>query len=113
MFFAEPKPEWCYFYAKAGLANQQGDFETSARLGDEVFASGFKPEDAREWLVFVEAYAMNGEFDQAVKASNSALEMDEKTLKAVCTVWEQIQAKAPAGSENAINSARLKLGCNP
>ncbi|MBK6792247.1 MAG: hypothetical protein IPG80_06830 [Anaerolineales bacterium] len=113
MFFAEPKPEWCYFYAKAGLANQQGDFETSARLGDEVFASGFKPEDAREWLVFVEAYAMNGEFDQASKASESALEMDEKTLKAVCTVWEQIQAKAPAGSENAINSARLKLGCNP
>ncbi|MBI3168113.1 MAG: hypothetical protein HYZ22_06530, partial [Chloroflexi bacterium] len=113
MFFPEPQPNWCYYFTKAELSNQRGDYQTAAGLGDEAIASGFKPEDPREWTVFIEAYAMNGQIDKAVEASHSALEMEEKTLKAVCTVWEQAQAQGPEGSAQGFASARLSLGCNP
>jgi hypothetical protein len=113
MFFAEPKPNWCYFFTKAELANQQNDYETSAKLADEALAANFQPEDAREWLVFVEAYALNGEVDKAVETSKKALAADKKTLKAVCTVWVQIQAKGPEGGAEGFKSARLSLDCNP
>ncbi|GAB4572691.1 MAG: hypothetical protein Fur0017_24860 [Anaerolineales bacterium] len=113
MFFPEPERGWCYYFTKAELANQEGDFQTSSKLGDEVLNAKFQPDDPREWLVFVEAYAMSGDIEKAVEASNFALKADGKTLKAVCKVWEQIQAQSPGGGEKELESARLSLGCNP
>jgi hypothetical protein len=36
MFFPEPEHEWCYFFTKAELAQQQGEFEQVVRLGNEA-----------------------------------------------------------------------------
>jgi hypothetical protein len=112
-FFPEPEHGWCYYFAKAALANQQSDYETSAMLANEALSFKLQPEDPREWLVFVEAYAMSGEIAQAEEISNALLLEDEKALKAVCTVWEQMQAQAPERGAQAVESARLRLGCNP
>lgn len=112
-FFPEPERGWCYYFAKAGLANQQGDYETTSALAKEALTLGLQPEDPYEWLVFVEAYAMNGEIDQAEEISNTVLAEGRKTLKAVCQVWEQVQAQAHEGGAEAVESARLRLGCNP
>ena len=113
MFFPEPAKDWCYYFAMAELYNQWNEYQVSAEFADEALAAKFQPEDPREWIVFIEAYAMNGELDKAVEASNSALKMDKKTLKAVCQTWEQVQAKGPEGSAEGFESARLSLGCNP
>lgn len=112
-FFPEPVQGWCYYFAKAGLANQQGDYETTSALAKEALTQGLQPEDPYEWLVFVEAYAMNGEIAQAEEISNTVLAEGGKTLKAVCQVWEQVQAQAHEGGAEAVESARLRLGCNP
>jgi hypothetical protein len=112
-FFPEPEQGWCYYFAKAGLANQQGDYEATSALAKEAFTLGLQPEDPYEWLVFVEAYAMNGEIAQAEEISNTVLAEGGKTLKAVCQVWEQVQAQAHEGGAEAVESARLRLGCNP
>jgi hypothetical protein len=112
-FFPEPEQGWCYYFAKAGLANQQGDYEATSALAKEAFTLGLQPEDPYEWLVFVEAYAMNGEIAQAEEISNTVLADGGKTLKAVCQVWEQVQAQAHEGGAEAVESARLRLGCNP
>lgn len=112
-FFSKPEHGWCYYFAKAALANQQSDYETASTLAKEAMALGLQPEDPYEWLVFVEAYVMNGETTQAVEISNTVLAEGGKTLKAVCKVWEQIQAQGPAEGAEAVESARLRLGCNP
>lgn len=112
MFFPEPKQGWCYYFTKAELASQQDDYQTAANLGREALDANLKPEDPREWLVFVEANAMNTDFEEAARLSKTALE-SERMLKAVCAVWEQIQAKGPEGGEKEIQSARLSLGCSP
>lgn len=58
IFGDEPHHEWCYYYQKADLARQRGDWEEVARLGDEAQKLGLLPVDAIEWLPFLQAYAL-------------------------------------------------------
>lgn len=113
MFFPKPDASWCFYFTQAELANQRGDYAQATQLGNEAFNAGLSPSDPREWLVFIESYAMHGDLEQALSLSQQALKEDKKTLKAVCTVWEFAQAQGPAGSEQAFESAILSLDCNP
>jgi hypothetical protein len=113
MFFPEPEHEWCYFFTKAELAQQQGEFEQVVRLAEEAMRNGFQPEDLNEWLVFIEAYALTGDLQTAEDLSTRMLEKDARTRRGVCTVWEQIQAKSQGGSEEGIRQALLSFNCNP
>ena len=112
MFFPEPEHGWCYYLAKAEIALSVNDFESAAAFADEAIKPGLSPEDPREWLVYVRSYALSGRFNKAVEISQIVLGSG-KTLKAVCTVWEQIQTRVPAGSAAEVGSAKLSLGCNP
>ena len=49
--------QWCYYYQKADLARQQGDWEAVARLGDEAQKLELHPNDQVEWMPFLQAYA--------------------------------------------------------
>jgi hypothetical protein len=55
IFGDEPTHEWCYYYQKASLARQQGDWQSVAALGDKALAEGFYPSDKIEWLPFMQA----------------------------------------------------------
>lgn len=57
-FGVEPSHGWCYFYQKAALARQMGDWQEAARLGDEALALGFSAGDEIEWMPFLQAYAL-------------------------------------------------------
>lgn len=59
-FGPELPREWCFYYQKADLARQQGDWEEVARLGDEAQGLNFNPNDQVEWMPFVQAYAFLG-----------------------------------------------------
>ncbi len=52
--------EWCYYYQKADLARQQGDWEGVARLGTEAQKLELHPNDQIEWMPFLQAYAFLG-----------------------------------------------------
>jgi len=113
IFFSEPAHEWCYYYTKAGLAQQQGNYEQVVILGDEAMSLGFTPQDQNEWLVFIDGYARAGDLQTAGELSKTALTEDERIRRGVCTVWEQIQAQSGGGSEGQIMEIRGLLNCNP
>jgi hypothetical protein len=113
MFFPEPAHEWCYFFTKAELAQQQGEFEQVIRLAEEAMGNGFQPEDPNEWLVFIEAYALTGNLQTAEDLTMRMLEEDARTRRGVCNVWGRIQAKGQGGSEERIRQALLSFNCNP
>jgi hypothetical protein len=64
IFGAEPAHDWCYYYQKASLARQAGDWQEVARLGDEAQQQNFRPIDWVEWMPFVEAYAYTGQSEK-------------------------------------------------
>jgi hypothetical protein len=61
IFGGEPAHGWCYYYQKASLARQQGDWKSVAALGEKALAEGFYPSDKIEWLPFLQAYTVLGQ----------------------------------------------------
>jgi hypothetical protein len=113
MFFPEPEHDWCYYFAKADLAQQEREYDKVVSLGNEARELGYAPQDPNEWLVFIEAYGLTGAFKTAEELSHAMLEKDARTRRGVCAVWERIQAQGPAGGADQIEKALLSLGCNP
>jgi hypothetical protein len=63
LFGAEPVHGWCYFYQKADLARQLGDWETVTRLEAEAAQRGYEASDPVEWIPFVQARVLRGDAD--------------------------------------------------
>ncbi len=61
LFGPEPAHGWCYYYQKAALARQLGDWQQVAALGEKALAAGFYPFDKIEWLPFLQAYVSLGQ----------------------------------------------------
>jgi hypothetical protein len=95
-FLAEPEHTWCYYFAKAELARQQGDWEQVVALIDEAKTLGYRPEDPFEWLTYIEAQAMMGNIKDARETSHIAYRLDEGLRKGLCEVWKRVQATGNA-----------------
>src|SRR5215207_385308 len=69
-FLSEPEHTWCYYFAKAELAYQHGDWNQVVDLMNEASSLGYEPEDPFEWLAFIEAQAFTGNVERAGNLSN-------------------------------------------
>lgn len=63
LFGEEPPLTWCYYYQRASLARQRGDWAEVVRLGDEAQAKNERPSDRVEWMPIIQAYAYLGRYD--------------------------------------------------
>jgi len=64
IFGAEPPHDWCYYYQKAALARQQGDWEAIHELYQETLKLRLYPNDSVEWMPFLQAYTVLGDLDK-------------------------------------------------
>lgn len=64
VFGPEPPHNWCYFYEKADLARQRGNWDEVISLATEAFDKGLAPGDAIEWMPFLQAYASVGDVNR-------------------------------------------------
>ncbi len=55
IFSSQPETGWCYYFEKADLARQLGNYEEAVSLGEEAIRKGFAPRAASEWLPFLES----------------------------------------------------------
>ena len=81
IFGSEPQHGWCYYYEKASLAAQQGDWKTVVALGDKALGMGLYPSDSIEWMPFLQAYVKLGERSRihpliSILGANSFLKME-------------------------------------
>jgi hypothetical protein len=83
---------WCFYYQKASLAVQNHNWEEAVRLGDLALKGNEYPNDASERLPFIEAYAMQGDWEKAKKYSNITIEVSELYRPMVCRLWERINS---------------------
>jgi len=64
IFGPEPKHTWCYYYQKAELARQRGDWLSVIALVEEALNKGYRPNDAVEWMPILQAYVATGQIDK-------------------------------------------------
>ena len=67
VFGAEPAHDWCFYYQKASLARQTGDWEEIGRLYDETVAKNLHAADKSEVFPFLEGLVNSGRYDDARK----------------------------------------------
>jgi hypothetical protein len=101
-FLPEPANTWCYYFAKAELARQQGDWDQVIDLIDEATSLGYEPEDPFEWLTYIEAQALTGNLEAARERSVDVFRQENRTRKGLCELWKRVQTAAPAAGEEAV-----------
>jgi hypothetical protein len=90
LFGAEPAHSWCYYYEKADLARQQGDWNQVAKFGDEAFAASYLPNDPSEYLPFIEAYARTNRMNDAKQLTLSTADAMPILDPALCGLWQRV-----------------------
>jgi len=116
IFNPEPPHEWCFYFEKADLARQQGDWDEIAELGSRAFNLGDHPNDPMERLVFVEGYAHAGDWKQALQLSEEAYHVAPNHLgPLLCSLWNRINgdtADSPEKQE-AMEEVQRQFNCAP
>ncbi|MGE5251244.1 MAG: hypothetical protein ACM3QS_13645 [Bacteroidota bacterium] len=111
-FDREPAHTWCFYYEKSELARQKGDWEQILHLEEEARSLGYVPEEALEWLPFIEAHARLGDIQSAARLSREAIKAQARARKGVCAVWERVQQAAPSQS-TAASEMLEEFECTP
>ncbi|MDX1378491.1 MAG: hypothetical protein R3307_06560, partial [Anaerolineales bacterium] len=111
----EPEHGWCYYFQKADLARQMGDWDEVAELGDKAFKLDDHPNDPLERFVFIEGYAHSGDWDRAVKYSRESYQVSREFVgPLLCRLWDRIEAETDQSPERseALAEIRNKFACN-
>jgi hypothetical protein len=84
IFEAEPKHDWCYYYQKASLARQQGDWEEIGRLYKQVNELKLNTDDKSELMPFFEGLVNLGRFEDARSLYRKQIRGSAETRLSAC-----------------------------
>ena len=110
LFGAEPAHGWCYFFEKAELARQQLDWEGIVKLYDQAEQGKFSASAPVENLPFIEAFAVTGDEDTAIKLTERTIKEQKTLCPALVTLWERV-SQIQGSSVRA--QTTLQEGCEP
>ena len=118
LFAPEPAHSWCYYFEKADLARQFGDWEKVVELGDTAFQLDDHPNDPVERFVFIEGYAHAGDWERAIRLSRESYKVSKEYVgPLLCRLWERIETETPEDVSGARNESLVEiknmLACKP
>ena len=90
IFGNEPPRSWCYFYAKAEINRQMGNWEEVADLYRKVQKAGLHPALPVEYLPFIEAFALTGDPDTALELTDCVIKGQKTMCPALVTLWSRV-----------------------
>jgi hypothetical protein len=116
VYAPEPGHGWCYYFEKADLARQFGDWEEVVSIGDAAFRLEERPHHPVEIFVFIEGYAHTGEWQRALELSQESQQLSEDGVEPLlCLLWERIETETAENVERGETLAEVKnmFACNP
>lgn len=115
IFNPEPPHQWCYYFEKADLARQGGDWVQVVNLGEKAFKLDDYPNDPVERFVFIEGYAQTQDWGRAFQLSKTSFRVSPAYVgPLLCRLWERIEQTAPDSSEKseALQQAFTEFHCS-
>jgi hypothetical protein len=108
-----PSTAWCYYFEKADLAAQSENWTGAILLLEEAQAQGLSPGHGVEFFPFIRAYAMLGQWKDAVRLTTVSSKLSERMTAAVCDFWSRIQMETPdaASRQDAFRQINDRFGC--
>lgn len=100
IFGAEPAHGWCYYFEKADLARQMGEYEQVVELFNQAQNQNLSPNNATELYPFIESYIVLGKIDDAQTLVDQALadsklinpEANYKVSTSICAMLNRLEA---------------------
>lgn len=89
----EPEHDYCYYFEKADLARQFGDWATVLQMTELALSFDMHPYDPAEYFVFIEGYAHAGEWSRAVELSQRAYAFSTELGRPLCRLWTRIKTE--------------------
>jgi hypothetical protein len=114
IFGVEPAHSgWCYYFEKADLARQLGDWAQVASLGDRAFSQSDYPNDPSERLVFIEGYAHTGNWTRAHELTQKTRQITAAMQPMLCRLWQRIDESTSSSPTKVatLQSVRTELQC--
>jgi hypothetical protein len=111
--FGRPsESNWCYYYEKADLARQQGNWQEVARLGDEGIHRFYASEPS-ELLVFIEGYAHTGNWLRAIDLVYDVSDRNKNLQRNLCNLMTTLEKQTSPDNQtkSKILEARTKIEC--
>ncbi len=84
IFGSEPEHGWCYYYQKASLARQNGDWEEIGKLYDQVRELDLETSDKAEVIPFFEALVNLGRYEDARSLYNKQIKGNAEMRFPLC-----------------------------
>jgi len=101
----EPEHGWCYYFEKADLARQMGDWDEVAQLGDKAFKLDDYPNSPIERFVFIEGYAHVGDWDKALEYSKVSYKVSKDYVgPLLCQLWERVASETDPSPGSDVRS---------
>lgn len=112
-FGEEDRNQWCFYYEKADLARQMGDWQKVLDYYQEAKNQGFEPTNGSEYRILVEAWLESG------RAINPQILKEQLTLEYPeisrhwCTVTKELLSSEVLSQENRwiITAVNESEGC--
>jgi hypothetical protein len=84
IFGTEPEHNWCYYYQKASLARQTGDWQRVKELYREADKAGFDTDDKSEMIPYLEALVNLGNYEDARTLYNKEIKGSAEMRLPLC-----------------------------
>ena len=115
LFGVENQNTWCYYYQKAELARQNQDWTKLKQIALAASNAGMEPQEPSEYMVFIEGFAMSGDWDQAQTLTDLVYQRHPKLQPSLCAAWTRFTKQN--GTEPAavarIDDVKTGLQCLP
>lgn len=112
----EPEHGWCFYFQKADLARQMGDWEEVVKLGNKAFKLDDYPNNPVERFVFIESYAHTGDWDRAIEYSKVSYKVSKDYVgPLLCQLWKRVEAETTESPERSEALAKVQsmFACSP
>jgi len=105
---------WCYFFEKADLARQYGQWDEIVRLWNEAKRIGERPDNGFEYIPFIEGFGHTEDWAQVKEMTKFANRVSTGLEPSLCSALGRLAESAPgsADKDNTIKTLKEDLDCS-
>jgi hypothetical protein len=99
---------WCYYFEKADLARQYGQWDEIARLWEESQSIGERADNGFEYIPFIEGYGHLEDWEYVKTQTKFAKKITAGIEPSLCSALDRLAANAPASQQRDDTIRNLK-----